>query len=266
MPIKLSLSIALFLLWGFLSWRWYVCGVKQACPEPPPPPEDVRPLVFNWGAPGAVIRPAFGAYRDSLSLKALPEGQILEIVGLYFEGEPGADSADNLGAARAEEVKKLFAETLPEERLAVSSRQEAEPEDARVQPFEAVAFRFIEPAALGDMEITELEGRILIQFPFRAASKEIEPKAAAYFKRLAQRLNQTGETIRITGHTDSIGSAAANLKLGLDRAKYIEGILLEKGLPPPKMAVESRGDAEPVADNSSEEGRKRNRRVEIRIE
>ena len=266
MPIRLTFSIALFLLWGFVSWRWYVCGIKQACPEPPPPTEDVRPLVFNWGAPEAVTRPAFEAYRDSIALQALPEGHILEIVGLYFEGEAGADSAASLGAARAEEVKKLFAGTLPEERLAVSSRQEAEPEGAREQPFEALALRFIEPASLGDMAITELEGRILIQFPFREASKEIEPEAAAYFKRLAQRLNQTGETIRITGHTDSIGSAAANLKPGLDRAKYIEGILLEKGLPPPKMAVESRGDAEPVADNSSEEGRKRNRRVEIRIE
>ena len=52
MPIKLTLSIALFLIWGFVSWRWYGCGIKQACPEPPPPPEDVRPLVFEWGKAG----------------------------------------------------------------------------------------------------------------------------------------------------------------------------------------------------------------------
>lgn len=266
MPIRLTFSIALFLLWGFVSWRWYVCGIKQACPEPPPPPEDVRPLVFNWGAPEAVTRPAFDAYRDSLALKALPEGQILEIVGLYFEGEAGSGAADNLGAARAEKVKKLFAETLPEERLAVSSRQEAEPEDAREQPFEAVALRFIEPAALGDMAITELEGRIIIQFPFREASKDIEPEAEAYFEKLAHRIETTGETIRIVGHTDSIGTAAANLKLGLARAHYIEKILLAQGLPPSKIAVQSKGETEPITDNSTEEGRKRNRRVEIWIE
>ncbi|MCB9348877.1 MAG: hypothetical protein H6573_15415 [Lewinellaceae bacterium] len=52
MPIKLTLSIALFLIWGFVSWRWYGCGIKQACPEPPPPLEDVRPLVFEWGNAG----------------------------------------------------------------------------------------------------------------------------------------------------------------------------------------------------------------------
>lgn len=265
MPLKLILSIALFLLWGFVSWRWYVCGIKQACPEPPPPPEDVRPLVFNWGAPEAVTRPPFEAYRDSIALVALPEGQILEIVGLYFEGEPGTDSVANLGAARAEAVRKLFAETLPDERLAVSERQADEPEQAREQPFEAAAFRFIEPAALGDMEITELEGRILIQFPFREASKDIEPAAQAYFEKLARRIEQTNETIRITGHTDSIGAAAANLKLGLARAKYIEEILLAQGLAPSKMAVESKGEAEPIADNSTEDGQQRNRREEIRI-
>ena len=86
---------------------------------------------------------------------------------MYFEGEAGPDSAANLGAARAEEIKKLFAEILPEERLAVSSRLADAPGDAQKQPFEAAAFRFIEPTALGDMAVTELEGRILIQFPFR---------------------------------------------------------------------------------------------------
>lgn len=266
MSIKLILSIALFLLWGLVSWRWYVCGIKQACPEPPPPPEDVRPLVFEWGSAGPVTRPAFEAYRDSIAKAALPEGHILEIVGLYFEGEADPDSAASLGAARAEEVKKLFAGTLPEERPAVSSRQGEKPEDAREQPFEAAAFRFIEPTALGDMEITELEGRILIQFPFREASKEIEPEAAAYFGKLAQRLNQTGEIIRITGHTDSTGSAAANRKLGLARAQYIGDILLAKNLAPEMVTVGSKGEEEPVAENSKEEGRKRNRRVEIRVE
>ncbi|MCB9048822.1 MAG: OmpA family protein [Lewinellaceae bacterium] len=266
MPLKLTLSIALFLIWGFVSWRWYVCGIKQACPEPPPPPEDVRPLVFEWGNAGPIIRPAFEAYRDSIARAALPEGQILEIVGLYFEGEAGSDEPSNLGEGRAKEVKKLFAETLPEERLATSSRKADEPENAQEEPFEAVAFAFIEPTALGDMAITELEGRILIQFPFREASKDIEPEVAAYFEKLARRLNQTGETIRITGHTDSIGPAAANLKLGLARAKYIEDILLSKGLTPSRAAAESKGEEEPVADNSTEDGRKRNRRVEIRME
>lgn len=265
MPLKLTLSIALFLLWGLVSWRWYVCGIKQACPEPEPAVEDIRPLVFNWGTPEAITRPAFDAYRDSIALVALPEGQILEIVGQYFEGEPGSDNISNLGEARAKEVKKLFAETLPEERLAVSERQADEPEQAREQPFEAAAFRFIEPAALGDMEITELEGRILIQFPFREASKDLEPEAEAYFEKLARRIESADETIRITGHTDSIGAGAANLKLGLAWAKYIEAILLAQGLDPSKMAVESKGEAEPIADNSTEDGQQRNRRVEIRI-
>lgn len=265
MSVKLFLSIVLFFLWGFLSWQWYVCGIKQACPEPPPIPEDVRPLVFNWGRPECILRPSFDVFRDSIVLQALPEGQVLEVVGLYNEGEVEGESTVPLGATRAEEVKKLFAGMLPEERLAVSFRKQLAPEDARDRPFESVAFNFIEPTALGDMEITELEGRIIIQFPFRAASKNIEPEAEAYFEKLARRIAKTGETVRITGHTDSIGPAVANGKLGLDRAQYIEAILLSNNLAQEKITVESKGETDPIAGNSTEEGRKRNRRVEIRI-
>lgn len=263
MPLKLILSIGLFLVWGAVSWQWYVCGIKQVCVKSTP--KDVRPLVFQWGKAEAIARPAFSAYRDSIAMEALPAGQILEIIGLYFEGEPRTDSSSNLGAARAREVKKLFSEKLAEERMAVSSRRGDKPENAREQPFEATAFRFIEPAALGSMEITELEDRILIQFPFRQAAKDLEPGADAYFERLARRLEQTDETVLLIGHTDSVGAAAANLKLGLARAKYIEDILLSKGLTASKITLDSKGENEPVADNRTEDGRRRNRRVEIKI-
>lgn len=260
---RLFLSIALFLIWGLISWRWYVCGIKQACPDPVP--EDTRPLVFEWGKSEPVTRPAFEAYRDSISLKALPEGQILEIVGLYFEAETPAADSSSLGTARALAVKKLFAEKLPEERMAVSARLATGTDGEQEKPFVGTAFNFIEPAATGNMEITELEGRILIQFPFGKAAKDLEPEAEAYFEKLAKRIQSSEETLHVTGYTDSIGNEATNLQLGLARAQYIRNILLSKGLAASKVAVDSKGQEDPIADNSTEDGQRRNRRVEIRI-
>ncbi|MCB9348863.1 MAG: hypothetical protein H6573_15345 [Lewinellaceae bacterium] len=59
MPLKLILSIALFLLWGFVSWRWYVCGIKQACPEPPHHRLKTSVLWSSTGAPRVITRPPF---------------------------------------------------------------------------------------------------------------------------------------------------------------------------------------------------------------
>lgn len=72
------------------------------------------------------------------------------------------------------------------------------------------------------------------------------------------------ETVSITGHTDSIGSEAYNEGLSLRRAEavveYLESIGVQSNL-----VAEGKGESEPVADNSTDEGRAQNRRVVIDI-
>ncbi len=71
--------------------------------------------------------------------------------------------------------------------------------------------------------------------------------------------------IEIRGHTDNIGSEGYNKKLSVERAASVYNYLLEKGIPKTRMKYRGFGPNVPVADNSTEEGRELNRRVEIFI-
>lgn len=69
--------------------------------------------------------------------------------------------------------------------------------------------------------------------------------------------------LTIVGHTDSTGSAATNDPLSVDRAQSVRDYLAARGVPASRIETIGRGEREPVADNTSDAGRARNRRVEV---
>ena len=69
---------------------------------------------------------------------------------------------------------------------------------------------------------------------------------------------------QLAGHTCSIGSDAYNQKLSEHRARAVKQWLVNNGYPADRLQITGFGKKKPVADNSTEEGRKLNRRVEIR--
>ena len=71
--------------------------------------------------------------------------------------------------------------------------------------------------------------------------------------------------IEIRGHTDNIGNEGYNKKLSVERAASVYNYLIEKGIPKTRMKYRGFGPNIPVADNSTEQGRELNRRVEIFI-
>lgn len=71
--------------------------------------------------------------------------------------------------------------------------------------------------------------------------------------------------VEIAGHTDNVGNPQANLNLSQQRANSLVDWLVNKGIARDRLIAKGYGDKEPVADNSSPEGRSRNRRTEIRI-
>lgn len=72
-------------------------------------------------------------------------------------------------------------------------------------------------------------------------------------------------TIEIIGHTDSLGDEAVNLTIGRLRATAVADYLVSRGVRPERLKVNSRGSAEPVADNDTRYGRSRNRRIELQL-
>ena len=73
------------------------------------------------------------------------------------------------------------------------------------------------------------------------------------------------EVIIAVGHTDSDGSDAYNQKLGVSRAEAVKKYLVSKGVEQNRVYTEGKGEAQPVADNGTKEGKAKNRRVEIEV-
>lgn len=308
----LWVPIALFTVWSLIAHRWYVCHLKRACDaqsvlaatttvdtgvDPaavltPPPPAvepvvalesaaesvDNRPLVFNWNKPTALVRPGFADLRSTL-IKALPEGQLFEITGLYYPGESAPTGFANMGLARAAQVRALFipplaaSEPLAPHQIIESARLVATtPEGARDgEPFVGVDFGVRAPPPASEPREPEIkqsasDQRVEILFPLASDIAKSDPALDEFLDRLAERIQASGATVTVVGHTDSSGTPEFNLKLGMERAQHVRDLLIARGVPPNRVRARSEGGVSPVAGNDTEAGRIRNRRVEILFE
>lgn len=74
-----------------------------------------------------------------------------------------------------------------------------------------------------------------------------------------------GMQVEVSGHTDNVGADDANMKLSQKRAQAVADYLIKNGADKSRITVRAYGESKPVADNSTEEGRQQNRRVEFKI-
>ena len=112
-----------------------------------------------------------------------------------------------------------------------------------------------------DQLIEELAG-----IGFEHNSATIDINSAPILERAYQILATNEKlTIEIAGHTSAEGSNDDNLELSLRRAEAVRGYLLKRGIAPTRIQAVGHGAEEPIADNKTEEGRRKNRRIEFRI-
>lgn len=126
-----------------------------------------------------------------------------------------------------------------------------------------------EEAQRNDLQITRIAGDALkigiasdVSFDVNSAS--MKPEALNTYAKIANVLKTYDKTvIHVVGHTDSTGSAEYNQGLSERRAASVSSYLAQNGVPPTRVREEGRGLREPIADNSTPEGRTKNRRVDI---
>jgi type IX secretion system PorP/SprF family membrane protein len=100
-------------------------------------------------------------------------------------------------------------------------------------------------------------------FAYRSA--EVNPAMIPKLNELVEELKEHPHvTVKITGHTDHLGEESQNMELSLARAKAVEKYLKDKGVTN-KMIVKGEGEHKPIAPNSTEEGRRKNRRVDVEV-
>ncbi|MDX1913412.1 MAG: OmpA family protein [Saprospiraceae bacterium] len=202
-----SLVFVAFAAWSILCWRWYVCGLMQACDE--------------------------NTASDTEEVVALPDERL-----------------DTVSKNPTDDIQPLNNAGATSTGTSGAPRPGAKP---------------VSPSNMDEVQMEEIEDRMVIYFPYKSSRKEDNAAIDAYLAVLARHLIASGEKVTITGHTDFVGEPGDNYNFGLRRANGIRDILVKKGVPTKQIRCKSFGDRKPVATNDTPYGRYLNRRAEIRV-
>ncbi|MEY4982791.1 MAG: flagellar MotB protein [Pseudomonadota bacterium] len=127
----------------------------------------------------------------------------------------------------------------------------------------------------GLVQVERREGKVFVTVGegggFASGSADLTEEARALMARIAETAMGPDARVTVTGHTDSVPLGASpyvdNLGLGAARAAAVVRELVATGqIDPAKALATSKGEMAPVADNATEEGRAKNRRIEIEID
>ena len=101
---------------------------------------------------------------------------------------------------------------------------------------------------------------------FETGKADLQDASRAELARVVQMLEANPNmTIEVSGHTDNVGAAASNLTLSRNRAARVADYLVEHGIARARITSKGYGQTRPVAENTSDAGREKNRRVEFTI-
>ncbi len=130
----------------------------------------------------------------------------------------------------------------------------------------ALSFASAAPLAVAaDAPAVPVKVTAVAYFDFDAARLRDADKPALLAD-VAKMQNVTWQSVTTVGHTDSVGSRKANARLAARRAAAVKAYLVAKGLDATMIRTAAAAAARPVADNTTSEGRARNRRTEVVFE
>jgi outer membrane protein OmpA-like peptidoglycan-associated protein len=108
------------------------------------------------------------------------------------------------------------------------------------------------------------DGFIAMDIHFETGKSVIQKESFPIIDQIYEMLNVSANIkISIEGHTDNVGNATSNKTLSDDRAKSVMDVLIAKGIDKSRLSAIGWGQEKPVADNRTDEGKAKNRRVEI---
>ncbi|MEN0003782.1 MAG: OmpA family protein [Bacteroidota bacterium] len=223
-------------------------------------------LASKWSELNLYTTDEFADLKGSV-LADMTDDNILEITGLYYEGEEKPEGFENMGLARANAIWNTHFGDVPEERIKLRARlaNAVDLDSLKASYFNAANFRWLDAEAkVATLE--EIEGlATIIRYPFASSEEEYTAEVKAYLDKITERVKETKERVMLTGHTDNVGDPEANMRLGQRRAESIKQILVDKGVDAAQISTDSKGETQPIASNSTAEGRHDNRRCEVLV-
>ena len=260
MKIPLWLIAVLFAgytVWCVNYWHCRQCNCCNGEPAATTVQTSGVPL-FKWNASQPEQDANFAAWKKDLLAKG-GQGDTLLITGWYRANEK---DGEKLGLARAEALRALMHPEMPDSRLHLAAKSVTDALAEAGPALESAGFSWSKMVLKKEEgAIIESDNAVTFLFPFNSTEKDKDPAVDDYLKKLVDKHKATNATFNVVGHTDNVGSDAQNNALGLGRARAIAKILTDNGIPAGRIKVESKGKAEPVTDNNTDEGRRQNRRV-----
>ena len=114
------------------------------------------------------------------------------------------------------------------------------------------------------LEALNKTGSIALYINFETGKSVINPESQSTIDQVAQLLiENTALKISIEGHTDNVGTPQTNQTLSENRAKAVMNAVAAKGIDKSRLVFKGWGQSKPISDNNTEDGKAKNRRVEI---
>ena len=191
----------------------------------------------------------------------------------------GASESEVLFGGVEQELEKLAAaidESLPQDGQGQggSSSQESEEEQIASRTTEELTVALKEQIDQGLIEVEQREGKVFVTVgsggAFPSGTADLTEEAQRIIDRIALSAMSPDSSIKVTGHTDDVpisnGQFRDNWDLGAGRAASVVQAIQNTGLiAGDRLEAVSKGEMEPVADNTTAAGREKNRRIEIEI-
>jgi chemotaxis protein MotB len=126
----------------------------------------------------------------------------------------------------------------------------------------------------GTIQVSFRKGRMIVELPsavlFDSGRTELKPDGKAALEKLVEALGSVSHRdLMVAGHTDNVPIKTSryknNWELSTQRAVVVVGFMIEKGFPADHLAAAGYGEMDPIADNASEEGKAKNRRIELQL-
>ena len=197
------------------------------------------------------------------------------ITGYYTSDETNNSAFPNLGLARANSVKNHMVSQGISSRLIntygeLKDDMYADENGVLFGPLAFNVFTRTEASAANDEALKNAceaikENPLMLYFKTGSAHINLTTEQRQKFANISRCVDKLGLTIQVVGHTDNTGNADSNLQLGQKRADFVKTYLVRNGILQENIETSSQGQNDPIADNATEEGRAKNRRIVVTI-
>lgn len=288
------IAFCIFLIWSVLGIWFYACQIKGVCQSakqvpdqstvpvenitPTAPPTDsiitgvenltpLKPGYFLARLTETVVLETDSASifkKQVFDYLNLNQNKELYITAFFDSLETAQTAVD-----RAENLKKILVSFgINSDRVTVEPSANAiklyETGSALSQNGFQLNYRDISEEKLANIE-KGIANKTLYS-TFASEGFEADNTLQAYAIELKAYLEKyPDKKVTITGHTDNVGEEIDNDWIGMERAKSAMKYLISQGIAAEKLLAQSKGEASPVADNATKEGRQQNRRIEITV-